>query len=55
MIYLFYYLIFAFSLSVIFVSFFVLSNYVMKRYPKSKLSNFFRTHIISDVDEEPHN
>jgi len=52
MIYFFYYLIFAFSLSVIFVSFFVLSNYIMSKYPNSKLSNFFRNHIVSDVDEE---
>jgi hypothetical protein len=52
MIYFFYYLIFSISLSVIFISFFILSNYVMDKYPKSKLSNFFRNHIVSDVDEE---
>jgi hypothetical protein len=52
MIYFFYYLILTFSLSVIFVSFFVFSNYVMKKYPMSKLSNFLRNHIVSDVDEE---
>jgi len=54
MIYFFYYLILTFFLSVIFVSFFVLSNYVMRKYPNSKLSNFFRNHIVSDVDEEPY-
>jgi hypothetical protein len=52
MIYFFYYLIFSISLSVIFISFFILSNYIMKKYPKSKLSNFFRNHIVSDIDEE---
>ncbi len=54
MIYFYYYLIFSLSLSAIFVSFFVLSNYVMKKHPKSKLSNFFRNHIVSDIDEEPY-
>ncbi len=54
MIYFYYYLIFSFSLSVIFVSFFFSSNYVMRKYPKSKLSNFFRNHIVSDIDEEPY-
>jgi len=52
MIYLFYYLIFSIFLLIIFVSFFYLSNCVMKKYPNSKLSNFFRNHIVSDVDEE---
>lgn len=24
----------------------------MKKYPNSKISNFFRNHIVSDIDEE---
>ena len=54
MIYFFYYLIFTFFLSVILISFFVLSNYAMRKYPNSKLSNFLRNHIVSDADEEPY-
>jgi len=54
MIYFFYYLIFSISLSAISISFFVLSNYVMRKHPKSKLSNFLRNHIVSDTDEEPY-
>lgn len=52
MIYFFYYFIFSIFLSVISISFFISSNYIMKKYPKSKLSNFFRNHIVSDIDEE---
>jgi hypothetical protein len=50
MIYFFYYLIFSLFLGLTFV----LTNFTLRRYPNSKLSNFLRNHILSDADEEPY-
>ena len=33
---------------------FALASFTLRKYPKSKLSNFFRKNIVSDVDEEPY-
>jgi hypothetical protein len=52
MIYLFYYMIFSLSLFVFLYLTFALASFTLKRYPSSKLSNFFRNHIVSDIDEE---
>lgn len=54
MTWLLYYIIFAVALSSFFILFFILVNYILKKYPKSKLSNFFRRNIVSDIDEEPY-
>ena len=52
MIYFFYYLIFSLFLGLFLGLTFVLTNFTLRRYPNSKLSNFLRNHIVSDKDEE---
>jgi hypothetical protein len=52
MIYFVYYIIFSLSLGVFLYLTFALASFTLKRYPNSKLSNFFRNHIVSDIDEE---
>ena len=54
MIYLFYYIIFSLSLAVFLYLTFALASFTLKKYPKSKLANFFRNNIVSDIDEEPY-
>lgn len=54
MIYFFYYLIFSLFLGLFLSLTFVLANFTLRKYPKSKLSNFFKNHIVSDIDEEPY-
>lgn len=54
MIYFFYYLIFSLFLILLLTLTFALANFILRRYPKSKLSNLFKNHIISDIDEEPY-
>jgi hypothetical protein len=31
-----------------------LASFTLRKYPKSKLSKFFRNDIVSDIDEEPY-
>lgn len=54
MIWFLYYIIFSLSLAVFLYLTFALASFTLRKYPKSKLSNFFRKNIVSDVDEEPY-
>jgi hypothetical protein len=47
-----YYLIFVLIVFIISVVSILVARVTYKYYPKSKLANFFRKHIISDVDME---
>lgn len=54
MVYFLYYVIFSLSLALFLYLTFVLANFTLRKYPKSKLANFFRKNIVSDIDEEPY-
>ena len=54
MIWILYYIIFSLSLALLLFLTFALANYTLRKYPKSKLSNFFRNNIVSEIDEEPY-
>jgi hypothetical protein len=54
MIWFLYYIIFSLSLAVFLYLTFALAIFTLKNYPKSKLANFFRNNIVSDIDEEPY-
>lgn len=54
MIWFLYYLIFSSLLSVLTILTFICINFTFKKFPKSKLANFFRKNFISDIDEEPY-
>lgn len=54
MIWFLYYLIFSLSLGLLLGLTFALANFTLRKYPKSKLANFFRKNIVSEIDEEPY-
>ena len=47
-------MIFSLSSAIFLFLTFALASFTLKKYPKSKLSNFFRKNIVSDIDEEPY-
>jgi hypothetical protein len=54
MTYFVYYIVFSLSSDIFLFLTFALASFTLRKYPKSKLSKFFRNNIVSDIDEEPY-